>query len=488
MSTYRFSLAIAIYAICILAAAAACPVPANGSESGPTQDQAAHDAQVWDTRSTQIDVNGRTFELILRYTPGDLAWADRVQAFVPSAIPALEQAIGVPYPGPPAVRITEKTGPEMFGASGVAACNESMCGLAVGPDYEDQVLLHEIGHVWTYAFKNRWLAEGTAEFASIGAARNLGIPVRDVPAGNRRPAYPLDEWGSPVDFQTADDATIRREIEGYDRATRLLQIIQSRSAPALATAYGAVMDGGSMTVESERFMDALEDAGGGSMDDLFAGWVFSSQMGHVITERRAARTTFGAVAGRLAAETPELGVGGLDRAKGLLAEWKFAEAQASLAAANGGIDAYLGVRDRLNALRASVEATGLAYPIPFEQARDTLEFATVAAQVEKAEAAVAAYPAARDRVQAPRSNWQKLGLIVGDDPDALLEESEADFAWTRFDESIEKGKQAQTVLDGAAAAGKRNAAIGAGLSVVAVIVLLVALRWALSGQPAPAEG
>ena len=478
----------------LMAASPQAAVQAIGDETGdmPGVDSPApvNQEENWEVRETQIDINGQTFRLILRHFPGDVAWADRVQAFIPGAVPALQQAIGAPYPGPPALRITERTGQEMYGAAGIAGCNESMCGLAIGEETDKVVLLHEIAHVWTYEFKNRWLAEGTAQFAAIGAAGVLGIPV-DYPPDARTflPSRPLNHWGSPVNFLTADDETLFLEYEGYDRATRLLQLIQSRNAGALAAAYTALVEGQQWSIESEQFMDAVEDAGGGNNDDLFGAWVFGSDMAAALVERRMARDGFAGVANRLATEAPELGQDGLTPARQLIGDWKFAEANAALAAANGGIDAYLQIRDRLAAFRAAANAVGLAYPAPFDQAKTTLDFAPITSQLDKGDQAIAAYPAARDSVHAPRSGLQKIGLL-GQDPDGLLKDAAGAFAWGGFDESIEKGRRAQEAISGAQSAGYRNAAIAVALVAALVIAGFFAVRWALSAeaQPTPAEG
>jgi hypothetical protein len=152
---------------------------------------------------------------------------------------------------------------------------------------------------------------------------------------------------------------------------------------------------------------------------------------------------------------------------------------------NAGIDAYLQIRDRLAAFKAAAEAAGLAYPIPFDQAKSTLNFAPFAGMLDRGDQAIAAYPAARDAVRAPRSMLQTLGLL-GQDPDGRLEAAESDFAWANFDGSIQKGQQAQDTISGAESAGQRNAVVALALLAGFVIAGFFAIRWALSGVPEPA--
>jgi hypothetical protein len=481
--------------VALVSAALLVMIAASGTAYGAERDDVrtfgqdiASQEGPWDTRETQIDINGQPFKLILRHFPGDVAWADRVQSITPQAIPAIQAAIGVNYPGPPTLRVTERTGPEMYGAAGIAQCNTDICALAIGEDSEAEVLLHEIAHVWTYSFKNRWLAEGTAEFAAVAAAGSMGVPIRfPLEGGNRLPAYPLDHWGSFAGF---DEGTYETELEGYDRSTRFLQLLQSRNPTAMAAAYGALVGKPQISVESEQFMDAMEDAGGGNNDDLFRAWIFGPEMQAAVADRRGARDNFGGMASRLVNETPELGQEALTPIRQTLHEWNFAQANEEITQAKLGIDAYLGIRDRLNAFRGAAEATGLAYPIPFDQARISLDYQTVAGQLDIGEEAIRAYPAARDAVQAERSTIQKIGLF-GQDPDGDLEQVESDFAWARFDQSIEKGQQVQDTIKGAESAGVRNAVIGGVLLLLFVVVGLFAVKWALSAEEpeaAPMEG
>jgi hypothetical protein len=445
-----------------------------------------HLQERWEVRSTKLGLNGKSFELIVRFLPGEEAWADHVTAFAPQAIPVLEQVIGAPYPGPPALRITQRSGAEIYGAAGVAACGDGLCGIAVDPASDDRVLLHEIAHVWTYAFRNRWLAEGTADFAAIEAAARLGIRVRDGPIRDfSPPIYSLDHWGNPVNFDTSDAETLAREYEGYDRATRLVQIFRERNEAALHNAFAALVDDPQVSVESEHFMDAFEDAGAGNMDDLFRDWVFAEDMHPAIAERRAARDGLAALRTRIASQTPEL----TPNAPGLIGQqigqWQFAEASQALAVANAGMDAYVPLRDRLNAFRTVAEQAGLPYPVNFEQAKASLDFAPVAASIDQGDQAVSAYIAARDKLLAKRSLSQEIGLF-GKDPDSELKQARDAFASGLFEESINSSHAAEATLADASQDATRNLLVGAAVLLALIVGALFALRWAFSGQPQPA--
>jgi hypothetical protein len=383
------------------------------------------------------------------------------------------------------LRVSEKGGEQLYGAAGLAACNESMCGLAVEPVFYDQVLLHELGHVWTHAFDNRWLAEGTAEFAAIEAANRLGLRVIDSPTANgRAPSYPLDLWGHPINFLDAGQDVLLREYEGYDRSTRLLQIIQARNSAALQSAYATLVEGSQMTATSERFMDALEDAGGGNLDDLFSGWVFAPGKDSLVVERRAARDSLAGFNARLTAEAPELGASIAASAAQLISEWKFAEAAAAIAGAHAGTDAYLQLRDRLAIFRTSVQEAGLGYPVVYEQALENLQFGPVAESIAQAEEALAVYVKARETVLAPRTNQQKIGLLRKD-PEAQLKRAETDFEWGRFEQSITNSHAAEATVHRAAGDAARNVLIAAGLLMATLLAAFFAFRWALRGDAEP---
>ena len=106
----------------------------------------------------------RTIELTVDGSLGDAEWAQRVTDLVIAGGPALEELIGVPFPGPDAMTISERTSEELSGYAGMAGCSHVVCGIRLLPDFDDTTLLHELTHAWTQSFRNRWLAEGNAEY------------------------------------------------------------------------------------------------------------------------------------------------------------------------------------------------------------------------------------------------------------------------------------------------------------------------------------
>ena len=335
--------------------------------------------------------------------------------------------------------------------------------------------------------KNRWLSEGTAEFSARQAAKVMGLP--DEKRGRTTdevPFFPLDQWGSPVNFTTASSQILSREYEGYDRATRLLQIAQERAGgPALKGAYAALVPLPKNTVTSAQFMDALEDRSGVNLDGLFSGWVFPADFGGRLAERRQAPDRFSALQAQVAAQAPDLSHDALDAIRANINAWKFAEANSALEIAGPGLDAYLKVRDRLTALKAGAQAAGLAYPLPYQQAETSLGFVPLLASIDRAEAALSAYTAAQSNVSTRRSFWQKIGLL-GKAPGSQLTDAAGDFAWARFDDAISHSRAAQATADDVTANAPRNLAIGGALMVVLLVAGWAGVRWALRREPAGA--
>ncbi len=439
--------------------------------------------------SQDIEISGRSMELILRYFPEDAAWADNVTQTTIAAIPVLEDLIGAPFPGPDKLRISEKGGQEIWGAAGVAACDNYMCGIAVRPDAGEQTLLHELVHVWTGAFRNRWLSEGTAEHISLKAAERMGFaaPASYEP-GDESPLFPLDEWGSPVSFLTAGADVLEREYAGYEWSARFLMELEARTGPEpLRAAYAELVTAARDTVSSKRFMDTVEDAGGGNADDLFQRFIFPPDVAADLAERRAVRDRLSALAARAAAEAPELPQDdALTPAHEDIGKWDFGAARAKLDTVEPGFESYLLMRDKIEALRAAATEAGLAFPVPFDNALRTWNVSPIADSVDAGFAAIDTYAAARGTVMAPRSLWQKIGLF-GKSPRSQLSDAAGAFAWADFDGSIEKSRAAEATVDGAAGAALKHGLIAAGVLVTLVVVSALLLRWALRDEPAPAN-
>ena len=290
-----------------------------------------------------IAFGSRTVELTLDGTPRDTYWAQRVSDLVIAGGPVLEELIGVPFPGPEQMTISERTSDQLSGYAGMAGCSHVVCGITLLRDFDDTTLLHELTHAWTQSIRNRWLAEGMAEYVSDRAAARIDgrdFPVAE-PAGDR-PPFPLLDWMLTIDFNSAEEEQINAEYEGYVWSRRFFEQLEATVGPdALRRAMAAVAALQPGTVGVRRFMDAVDDPGGVPADDLFIRYVFPPERESEIRDRRTARDRISALSGRAAAEAPELSQDVFTSIRERMIAWEFAPVITALAHLEEGLNAYL---------------------------------------------------------------------------------------------------------------------------------------------------
>ena len=433
-----------------------------------------------------IAFGSRTVELTVDGSPGDGEWAQRVTDLMIAGGPALEELIGVPFPGPDAMKISERTRDQLSGYAGMAGCSHVVCGIRLLPDFDDTTLLHELTHAWTQSFRNRWLAEGMAEYISDRAAARIDgriIPVAE-PAGDR-PPFPLLDWMLTIDFNSAEEEQITAEYEGYVWSRRFFEQLEATVGPdALRRTMAAVAPLQPGTVGVRRFMDAVDDAGGVAADDLLIRYVFPPERESEIRDRRTARDRLSALSARAAAEAPELSQDVFISIRERMAAWEFTPVINALAYLEEGLNAYLAIRGRLPALRSAAEQAGLPYPPSLQNATATWNFTPFLETIDQVTPAIDAYALAKQDLAAPRSIWQRIGLI-GKSPESHLESASTAFASANFTQSIDESHAADAALADANSRALVNAALGA---VILVLLLLSAgflLRWAITEQRSP---
>ena len=434
-----------------------------------------------------IAFGSRTVELTVDGSPGDTEWAQRVSDLVIAGGPVLEELIGVPYPGPDAMTISERTSDQLGGYAGMAGCSHVVCGISLLPDFDDTTLLHELTHAWTQSFRSRWIGEGMAEYISDRAAARIDgrlLPVVE-PAGDR-PPFPLLDWMLTIDFNSAEEEQITTEYEGYVWSRRFFEQLEATVGPdALRRTMAAVVPLQPGTVGVRRFMDAVDDAGGVPADDLFIRYVFPPERESEIRDRRTARDRLSALSARAASEAPELSQDVFISIRERMAAWEFTPVINAVAYLEEGFNAYLTIRDRLPALRTAAEQAGLSYPPSLQNATATWNFTPFLETIDDATPAIEAYTAAKQDVASSRSIWQRIGLIGATSPESHLENAAAAFATASFGQSADESRAADATLEGANSRALVNAALGAVILVLLALSAGFLLRWALTGQRSP---
>ncbi len=329
----------------------------------------------------------REVSLTLRHFPGEEAWAGHVEEVARAALPLLERLFGFASENT-FLEISQRGQQETFGYDGFADCFARICRIGVSPVSDDLVLVHELAHVWTPKFDNRWLGEGLAEFMSRRAAAELGALLsfdEPLPPERTVPLY-LHDWSEPTNFLTADDDAQAREHTGYENAFRFFETLEQQYGMEAIQEANRSSGQTLGEVDSRDYFDELEEATGEHLDQLFLERVFGPSFKTVLQERRLAR-------------------------------------------------------DQLAFLDGVAEDLGLRLPDAVRDDVDQWDFRNALRELGEAATAALAYSDARRTVEGTRSLWERLGLLY-QDPDANLKLAASEFQAGDFDDSVERSERA----------------------------------------------
>ena len=407
--------------------------------SGPITDPAAWLAYLtattpvtYTTFSRTVALGTGTVELQVRAWASDPSWGVDSLDLLASALPLLEQAVGLPYPrvGPLVVVETVSTsGSAMEGPSSTAQ---------IQADYGASpfALIHQLAHLWAgeQLSTDRWIREGLASHLASAVAPRLGVKPPYDPATRASElaadAIPLETWG-------ASGATRRQEAYAYAASWALIdQVASSLGEENLRKVLANIEDGvtaydptgaqpadlGSFPpVDSRRFLDqvaAVSSLGpaGAFPADAFAAKVFPAEDGPELAARAIERQAFfalGTASGDWGVPLP---------VRQAMADWRFDDARAAIEQAS----AWLQWRDEL---QAAIGRAGLATPdrLSLRWQSDGGD-AAARAELKAERAVVSAYQAAGDRLAAGRGVLQQIGLLGGEEPEVLLQQAAASFA------------------------------------------------------------
>jgi hypothetical protein len=426
------------------------------------------------TLTVDVPLREKTVSLAIKYFQGEEAFAQHVKDLATNALPVMEELYGVPYSGPKEVQVEERGRVVTLGYEGLALCSEALCSISVSPVADDYTVLHELAHLWSPLYSKRWLLEGFADFVSRQAASRMppGL-VSGAPTERTTPSVELklDEWGDVNPTLGLDDA--HREIEntGYHRSERLILHLQSRVGEEIMKKANEAIAATGGAADSKRYMDALEEAGGGNQDDLFMEWVFPSSFAPTVAERRQARDRLAALTMRATAE----GLPGTipDRIHTDIANWQFPNALARLDEAEVRLEAFAEIKEQIARLRADTRRAGLAIDERLDQALAGWDFDEASEIADEAGLALRVYREAEEIVAEPRNAWEKFGLI-GSDPEVQLREAEEAFNAGDYDRARDAAQDAIDEVNGASEeAARRVLLVAGGAAAFAVLILLL---------------
>jgi len=422
------------------------------------------------TVAHRVTLASATVDLQIRSWSTDPAWGDRVGSIAAAALPLLESAVGLPYPRVGPLTLIESV-PEAGAPEGEATSNAA---LQIAFSSSDFTVIHQLAHLWANAqlLTEHWLQEGLASHLSARVGDELGVDAPYRPAEQaaalEADAFPLEEWGSSAVGARADAYGYAASWALFDQAAAAVGEGNLRLALARGTAgisaYAPVSaDAPGSTprpIDARRLLDQLSEVGGLDLGELFAARVFPPDLTSELHLRAVARLAYRS----LLQQAGDWGAPLVIRAA--MTDWAFPDALSEL----GQPRAWLDARDQF--LTALGQA-GLTAP---QRLRDRYlsDGGGPAAEAElNAERAVLdALMAGADRVAAPRSIAEAVGLIGGDDGSGMLADARASFVGGDLRGASEGLAALDHRMDGASVDGAlRIAAVAAGLLLLGTVLV-----------------
>lgn len=433
-----------------------------------------------------VDVQGRTVPVVVRAWPDDPAWGKRVGKLLTGGLPALGNAIGLPWLASRPLIVAEAISRSSAGYSGRYDPETGRIEVAY---YADSLIaLHEAAHAWFDGrlLADRWANEGFASWYANQAAVALGMKARQPVLSDalRQERIALNAWG-PVgasrgpqeDYAYAASAELARLIA--ERAgTRGLASIWSAARervgayqPAgLETDVGGMAGGrgpGTDVAAVERgtappdwrgLLDLLEDRTGQSYEDLWRSWVIRPTDVDLLDARAEARRQYGSLVRRAGEwQLPRI-------IRDAMRAWQFDQATELMTAAEGLLD------DRDEVTDAAIMA-GLQMPISLKAAFERGHgFAAARSEADAELRTIAAYStAAASRPERP-DIVQQVGLW-GTTPEAELADAALAFSRSDLASSVQSSLNAQIAWNGARDLGRNRIMTMLGATLAALIAL-----------------
>ncbi len=419
-------------------------------------------------RSITVDVHGTPADVLIRAWQDDPEWGKRVTRLLRRGLPALQDLIGVDYPGAGRLSVEEAATSRLGEYAGIY--NTVTGVIRVRYDADAFVTMHEAAHIWFNGsfFADRWINEAWAEYYGVAAGRAIGANGATIDLTDELLAVriPLNDWGAigveslevedfgyAATYSLAQRIAERAEVEGLqlvwqaaDAGEKAYQPIQDGAEPDIGVPFGLE--------DWKRLLDLLEERTDAEYADLWREWVVNDEQQPLIAERQSARHLYDEVVAEAGTwELPE-------SIRTDMAAWEFETANEALTAATEVLDD----RDAIEAATAELRLT----------APDTLREAFegdagLAAADDEADAQLATLEllAVGDETLTDEpALLESIGLI-GNDPAAELEQARSSFEDGELAEAEQAAARAIDSREAAADAGRvRVMAAGAGVLIL----------------------
>jgi hypothetical protein len=440
---------------------------------------------VYKDHSVTVRTEDGIVPLLLRAWVDDPAWASRTGRLFRSAVPALREQLGIPWPHDEPMVVQEAVSRADGAYAGLFDPAENSIEVAYWAD--GLVTLHEAAHAWFNGslLADRWANEG---FASLYARRTADMlevqgasPAMTDTA--TAAAIPLNAWPKADPAGITDAGTRARETYGFAASYQLAQAIAERAGDdvlrrvwsAAAARTGAyqppplgdtaadtpsvepIPEGVDGPPDWRGLLDLLEGEAGTSFSDLWAEWVVRPEEASLLDARAEARRSYErtmAVAGDWQ----------LPRAiRDALRAWQFEDAEQQMADARTVLAQH-------EALLDLAGTTGVDLPdrmrVPFEDGR----MAEASTQAELLRNTILAIRRAEAARGVDDDILSRIGML-GEDPEADLAAAREAFGRGDIEATLASADDAYRAWAGAWQEGRRRAMLAlAGIATLLVLV------------------
>ena len=427
------------------------------------------------TLTFEVPLQDAALAVSLTYFLGEEAAAQHHQQLIAAALPEIERAYGFDYAGPSVLNVSQGGRQEILGYEGLASCGDASCEVVVSPIADDYTVLHELSHLWSGTYAERWLSEGFAQLIPEEVTPLLPPGLVNGEPPQRMPAtvgLQLDDWGYVEPVIGASEDEIAVIDAGYDYSLRFLDELRAGFGMETLRSVNRNIATGGVAADSRLFMDVLEEATQENLDNLFLVWVFPDSYQEILTQRRSAKDRLAALRIRLSDEG--LSDDPLLPIEQDIRDWDFVPATESLTVVESDLETYAELGTQLSDLQREASNAGLSVPESIGEALRNFEFETVRGQLADAREAIDSYTRAAAAVDEPRGILEDFGLL-GRDPEGDLRDAEESFASGGFSDSRDQSEATIEMIEDADAVAIRRFLIIAGIFAVLALAIGIAI-------------
>jgi len=436
-----------------------------------------------------INVSGDVVPITLRAWPDDPAWAARVGDLLKRGLPALADAIGLPWTAQKPLIVQEAVSRN---ASGFAGRYDPSAGTIEIAYYADAfVVLHEAAHAWFDGelIAERWATEGFASYYAIQAARTIGekkVAGDPLTAELDAIRVPLNDWTAPTPDAaatpapagpptalTVDDAEYAAalrvaaetaKLAGPEGLQAVWRAIVDRRGAYQPVGEGADLEHVDAAPDWRGLVDLFADEAKVDVTPIWSQWVIRPNEAALLADRMTARDRYDGILDRAATwRLPRV-------IRDALRVWQFGQATELMDSAARALD------DR-DAVAASASAAGLMPPTTmradFEGPRG---FAAASAEADAELAAIVAYSTADAARPVAPNLFQVVGLW-NSDPDGALQSAAAAFEAGDLQTTVSASALAEAIWTGADTVGRNRLIAISGTLGAVLLGSWLLIRW-----------